>query len=97
MGANSLSYYPSSRYLEDGDYLKFRTARLTYNMPDKWFKDKIGGLSVTFSVDNIYTFTKYSGMDPEATLRITDWSLAGVNDFKYPLSRQYNLTVKLNF
>jgi TonB-linked SusC/RagA family outer membrane protein len=97
MGANSLSYYPSSRYLEDGSYVKFRYARITYQFPGEWFKDKIGGLSITLSGDNLYTFTKYSGMDPEATLRITDWSLAGVNDLKYPLNRQYNLTVKLNF
>jgi TonB-linked SusC/RagA family outer membrane protein len=97
MGSNSLSYYPSSRFLEDGSYVKFRYARITYQLPSKWFKEKISGLSVTLSGDNLYTFTKYSGMDPEATLRITDWSLAGVNDLKYPLNRQYNLTVKLNF
>jgi len=97
MGSNSLSYYPSSRFLEDGSYVKFRFARVTYQFPGKWFKDKITGLSVTLSGDNLYTFTKYSGIDPEATLRITDWSLAGVNDLKYPLNRQYNLTVKMNF
>jgi TonB-linked SusC/RagA family outer membrane protein len=97
MGSNSLSYYPSSRYLEDGSYLKFRYARITYQFPAKWFRDKISGLSLTLSGDNLYTFTKYSGIDPEATLRMTDWSLAGVNDLKYPLNRQYNLTVKMNF
>jgi TonB-linked SusC/RagA family outer membrane protein len=97
MGSNSLSYYPSSRFLEDGSYMKFRYARITYQFPSKWFKEKISLLSVTLSGDNLYTFTKYSGMDPEATLRITEWSLAGVNDMKYPLNRQYNLTVKLNF
>lgn len=97
MGANSLSYYPSSRYLEDGSYVKFRYARITYQLPARWFNDKISGLSLTLSCDNLYTFTKYSGIDPEATLRITDWSLAGVNDLKYPLNRQYNITVKLSF
>ncbi len=97
MGANSLSYYPSSRFLEDGSYFKFRNFILTYQFPAAWFKNKISGLSLSFSGDNVYTFTKYSGMDPEATLQITDWSLAGVNDLKYPLNRQFNLTVKLSF
>jgi hypothetical protein len=97
MGSNSLSYYPSSRYLEDGSYVKFRYARITYQFPAKWFNDKISGLSLTLSGDNLYTFTKYSGIDPEATLRITDWSLAGVNDLKYPLNRQYNITAKMSF
>jgi hypothetical protein len=97
MGANSLSYYPSTRFLEEGAYFKFRNFMLTYQMPDKWFNDKIGGLSVSLSGDNLYTFTKYSGIDPEATLQMTDWSLAGVNDLKYPLNRQFNLIVKLSF
>ncbi|MFN8207584.1 MAG: SusC/RagA family TonB-linked outer membrane protein [Bacteroidales bacterium] len=97
LGANSLSYYPSTRFLEDGSYIKFRNFALSYRLPSGWFNQKITGLTLTFSGDNIHTFTKYTGFDPEATMRMTDWSLAGVNDLKYPLNHQYNISVKLNF
>ncbi|MGB9747678.1 MAG: SusC/RagA family TonB-linked outer membrane protein [Bacteroidales bacterium] len=97
MGSNSLSYYPSTRFLEDGSYLKLRNITLSYELPTTWFRHKITGITLVLSGDNIYTLTKYTGFDPEATLRITDWSLAGVNDLKYPLNHQYNFSVKVKF
>jgi TonB-linked SusC/RagA family outer membrane protein len=97
LGANSLSYYPSTRFMEDGSFIKFRNFVFSYRVPVKWTGSGIQGLTLSFSGDNIYTFTKYTGFDPEATLRSTDWSLSGVNDLKYPLNHQYNFSIKLNF
>lgn len=95
MGSNSFSYYPSTRYLEKGDYLKFRNFIISYDLPKRWLGNHIKGLTVSISGDNIFTLTGYKGMDPEATLRITDWSLPGMNDLKYPLNHQYNFSLRV--
>lgn len=59
----------SSAFVEDASFLRFKTARLTYSLPDKWLaKTKtIKNMKVYVSADNIYTFTRYSGYDPEVT------------------------------
>ncbi len=62
-GYNNLT---STRFLEDASYFKIRTLTLAYNLPTsltgKWH---IGGARLFCSVDNLLTFTKYSGYDPE--------------------------------
>ena len=60
----------SSREIEDGSYLRLKTLSLAYNLPTKWakavsFKD----IKVNVSVQNVITWTKYSGMDPEVSIR----------------------------
>lgn len=95
MGSNSFSYYPSTRFLEKGDYLKLRNVMISYDLPKRWTGSHIKGITITLSGDNIFTLTGYKGMDPEATLRITDWSLPGMNDLKYPLNHQYNLSIRV--
>lgn len=54
---------PSSRYLEDSDYLKLRSLTLGYNFDLK----RYGIQSLRFSVsgENLFTITDYSGVDPE--------------------------------
>lgn len=59
----------SSAFVEDASFLRFKTARLTYSVPSKALH-KIGfvkNIKVYVAADNIYTFTKYSGYDPEIT------------------------------
>lgn len=74
---NNKSYFPSSRYLEDGSYFRIQNISLSYNM-----NKKVGFFSnIRFhlSVDNIVTFTKYSGADPSMNM-------------EYPLSGQSSNT-----
>ena len=59
----------SSRYLEDASYFKIKTVTLGYNLPQKWMKKiNVDGIKVYFTVDNAFTFTKYSGYDPEVSI-----------------------------
>ena len=53
----------SSRYLEDGSYLKLRSLTIGYNIALP--KSKIKNLRVFFSGENLFTITDYSGVDPE--------------------------------
>lgn len=62
---NSLS---STRYLEDASFFRIQTITLSYNLPNSLLsKIKIGSAKVFATADNLLTFTKYSGYDPEAS------------------------------
>jgi hypothetical protein len=59
---------PSTRYLEDASYFKLKTITLGYTLPhDLIRKARIQSARVYFTADNVLTFTKYDGYDPEAT------------------------------
>ena len=63
----------SSRYIEDGDYLKLRSLTLGYNFDLP--KLQISNLRVFLSAENLFTITNYSGVDPEVPVRIEDTTL----------------------
>ncbi|SDJ99429.1 TonB-linked outer membrane protein, SusC/RagA family [Pedobacter sp. ok626] len=56
----------STRTLEDGSFLRLKTVNLSYNLPKKTMK-KISGLEIFAAAQNLYTWTKYSGFDPEVS------------------------------
>ena len=58
----------SSRFVEDGSYLRLKNVALGYNLPSQ-ILGNIGVSGVRFSVSaqNILTFTNYSGLDPEVS------------------------------
>jgi hypothetical protein len=67
--AKSNNAMPSSRFLEDGSYLRLKNLQLGYTIPSKTLE--IIGLSqarIYLSGTNLYTLTKYSGLDPEMTV-----------------------------
>lgn len=65
-GPDNLSY--STRIVEDGSYLKLRTVQLGYNFPSKTLnKIKVSALRLYVSAQNLHTWTKYQGFDPEVS------------------------------
>ncbi|WP_460956732.1 SusC/RagA family TonB-linked outer membrane protein [Spirosoma litoris] len=63
---NTYNNYLSSRFVEDGSYVRLKNITLGYNVPKKWVsKVKLSGIRVFASASNIWTYTKYSGPDPE--------------------------------
>ncbi|MDE6218312.1 MAG: TonB-dependent receptor, partial [Muribaculaceae bacterium] len=56
----------STYYIENGSYLKMKYIKLSYDLPRK-VVSKFGasGLDVFFQVENVFTITKYKGLDPE--------------------------------
>ncbi|MBN8822179.1 TonB-dependent receptor [Spirosoma sp.] len=63
---NTYNNYLSSRFLEDGSYLRLKNVTIGYNLPKKWVGYvKLSGVRVFASATNIWTYTKYSGSDPE--------------------------------
>lgn len=76
----------SSRFLEDGSFFRLRNITVGYNLP-KSLTDKLmmKNAKVYLSADNIFTLTKFSGMDPEVQLEGSDWQLAGTYSMNYPV------------
>ena len=82
--------YLSDYYLRDGSFLKLDNFTIGYTFP-KLFNansDRPGSLNIFATVQNIYTFTKYSGIDPEV--------YGGIDGTVYPRPRTYIIGVKFN-
>jgi len=93
-----LSTENSSRYLEDGSFIKIRNISLSYMLPKAWSsKISMREVVVSLRADNVYTWTNYWGQDPEVTLSKGDWSMPGVSDFKYPNNHQFVVNVNFKF
>src|SRR5690606_6315443 len=86
VGGNKESNQASSRFLEDGSYLRLRNLRLGYNLPQELLtRMKIANVHLFVSADNLWTATNFSGPDPEVALSQIDLS-SGTSSFKYPVS-----------
>lgn len=59
-------YAQSSRFMENGDYIRLKNVSLSYTLPKSLLKNK-AGLKVFVTGTNLWTITKYSGIDPEAS------------------------------
>ncbi|TRX71937.1 SusC/RagA family TonB-linked outer membrane protein [Carboxylicivirga sp. M1479] len=64
-GGINLSNKTSSRYMEDGSYLRLRNVMLNYSLGNIKKVDFLKNVSVYVSAENLVTFTDYSGIDPE--------------------------------
>ncbi|UHG90475.1 SusC/RagA family TonB-linked outer membrane protein [Spirosoma oryzicola] len=63
---NTYNDYLSSRFVEDGSYLRLKNVTLGYNLPKTWAnRVKLAGVRVYASATNLWTLTNYSGVDPE--------------------------------
>jgi TonB-linked SusC/RagA family outer membrane protein len=85
----------SDRYVEDGSFVKIKNIQLGYTLP-KDLTEKIGfeNVRVYAQGKNIYTFTKYSGFDPEISGGVFD---TGIDRGSYPIPRVWSLGVNLKF
>lgn len=93
-GGNKNSNQASSRYLEDGSYLRLRNVTFSYDLPGDLLSSlKIARLKVFISGDNLFTFSKFSGMDPEVSLGAG----GGTSSIKYPISRKIMFGVNVGF
>lgn len=88
----------SDRYIEDGSYLRIQNLKLAYTLPVLYTqKVKISRIKVYFNVQNLYTFTKYSGYDPEIGAFNQSPLLQNVDMGRYPTPRMYTLGFDVDF
>ncbi|WP_299584064.1 TonB-dependent receptor [Mucilaginibacter sp.] len=99
-GGNNNSNQQSSRYLENGSYLRLRNVTLGYQLPTNWISSlKIRSARIFVSGDNLVTFTKFSGVDPEVDLSpvVGNRGAEGLSSFKYPISRKILFGINVGF
>lgn len=97
---NKKSNEPTSRYLEDGSYLRVKNVTLGYTLPSTLLKKiHIKDCRVFISCDNLYTLTRFSGVDPEVNIagNVDSNPPAGTYNSNYPKYRFYSLGVNLKF
>lgn len=88
----------SSRFIEDGSYLRLKNLTLGYSFNKDLLRDKkISGLRLYFSGQNLLTFTNYSGLDPEVNYRGNENAVIGTDFFTYPQARAYTFGLNLTF
>lgn len=90
---NSNFSNPSDFYLEDGDYLRLKTIQLGYTLPsDILGKHGIDKLRIYLTAENLFTFTKYSGYDPEI-----GGGVLGIDRGYYPQAITNQVGINLQF
>jgi len=88
----------SSRFIEDGSYLRFRTIRLSYNFDnDVLDKMKIHKIELYLVAQNLITITNYSGMDPEVNYAGNDDLRYGTDFFTYPSAQSITAGINIQF
>ncbi|MBN2522779.1 MAG: TonB-dependent receptor, partial [Bacteroidales bacterium] len=88
----------SDRYVEDGSYIRIKSFVLGYTFPRKWTNAvKINRIRIYVNIQNLYTFTKYTGYDPEIGAQRQNVLKSGVDQGRYPSPRVYQFGVNLNF
>lgn len=96
---------PSTRYLEDGSYVRLKSLTLGYNLPQSALaKLKMSRCMIYFTGENLLTFTKYTGFDPEVSAfsgsrnsKTNQNTAPGVDYGTYPQSRDFILGVNISF
>lgn len=80
--------YKSSRFIENGSFMRIKNVTLGYNFPKEIIRRvKLKSLRLYVTGQNLYTFTSYSGMDPEVNYYGNDNIILGTDFFTYPQSR----------
>lgn len=89
----------SDLFVEDGSYLRVKNVQLSYSLPQKYYS-KLAFNKVTLSagVQNLFTFTNYSGYDPEVGNIVVDGNpIPGYDNGRYPSTRIYTLNLVVEF
>lgn len=87
----------SSFYVEDGSYMRCKLLQVGYTLPKQW----VGGanLRISFSAQNPFTITGYSGMDPERPMLNAEGSVieTGIDNIAYPNPRTFLFGIDFKF
>lgn len=87
----------STFHIEDGSYLRLQNLSLGYTFPDLWMRRfGISKLHVYLQATNLFTWTQYTGYNPEVSKRPTDALRPGEDYCSYPLSKTFQFGLNFN-
>lgn len=88
----------SDRYIEDASYLRIQNVALGYNLPKSLIsKVKVSNARFYLSVQNLYTFTDYSGYDPELGAMNNNVRFMNIDNGHYPVPRTFTIGTNIEF
>lgn len=85
----------SSEWVESGNYVRLKNLSLEYALPKNLLKGVNG--SIQISGQNIWTLTKYRGLDPESYSNVGSTDQRGADGGSYPNSKTWTIGINLNF
>ena len=88
----------SDRYIEDGSYLRIKNITLGYTIPAHITRKLlIENMRVYTNIQNLYTFTKYTGYDPEIGASTSNANVYGLDNRRYPSPQNYTVGLNITF
>jgi hypothetical protein len=97
----------SSRFVEDGTYIRLKNISLSYGVPARWlgYTKVIKDMRIVIGAQNLITWTKYTGYDPEVGAYVGTGASGGgqgnqaigVDFGRYPLSPMHSASINVNF
>jgi len=88
----------SDRYLEDGSYLRIKNIVFGYTFPSKLTrKFQVENLRIYANIQNLHTFTKYTGYDPEVGINTMTPNVFGMDNGRYPSPQSYTFGLNISF
>lgn len=91
-------------FVEDGSYIRVKNVQLGYNIPRSLLQRQtvVKGIRLTVGAQNLFTFTKYKGFDPEVGAYLgkevqLNSQLIAVDAGRYPLTRLYTASIGVDF
>ena len=96
-GTNTNWLYISDIFIEDGDYFRIQNITLGYDFKRLFPRIPLGQARLYVTAQNLATFTKYSGMDPEIGYGADKSWVSGIDVGFYPSPRTYMVGVNLKF
>ena len=85
----------STYFVEDGSYMKCKYIKLSYRFDQPWMKTiGLSALNIYGQVENVFTITKYKGLDPEVPLSTYG---ARIDNGPYPRARTFSVGLNLQF
>jgi len=95
---SSINNVPSSVWIEDGSFLKFKNLSIGYTLPASLLsRYAISRARLYVSSQNLFTITNYTGLDPEIGIRNGNATQNGVDNGTYPSSRFFTFGLSVTF
>ena len=94
---NIIRYDKTSRYIEDGSFLRLQNLTIGYTLPQRWTrKIYVSKLRLYATAENLFCLTKYTGYDPEVNVSRSAL-MPGFDYGAYPKSKVFTAGVEINF
>jgi hypothetical protein len=92
------NYLGSGRFVESGSFVRLKYISLNYDLPKQLVnKIKLAEARIGCTLKNLYTWTNYTGQDPEISLKESDPFYIGFDSSRTPRAKEFQVNLSLSF